>query len=110
MLTYVYTLAHTHTHTHTQTHPHTPTHAPTHAHACTLTHIHVLTYASTLATTNSSRGLAFSRKGSPITDDHADKQITYKHGHYEPQRTFHGEQYLADLLHKCRELPLEFIA
>ena len=34
----------------------------------------------------------------------------YKNGHYEPCCAFHGAQYLPDLLHKCCQLPLEFIA
>ena len=34
----------------------------------------------------------------------------YKNGDYELQRPFHGAQNLLDLLHECRQLPLEFIA
>ena len=34
----------------------------------------------------------------------------YKHGDYEPCCPFHGVQYLVDLLHESRQLPLEFIA
>ena len=43
--------------------------------------------------------------GSPITGDQKDD----KHGDYEPRSLFHGAQYLLDLLHECRQLPLEFI-
>ena len=34
----------------------------------------------------------------------------YKNSDYESRCPFHGAQYLLDLLHKCRQLPLEFIA
>ena len=34
----------------------------------------------------------------------------YKHGDYKPHCQFHVIQYLADVLRKCRQLPLEFIA
>ena len=42
----------------------------------------------------------------PITGDYTD----YKHGDYELHCPFHGAQYLMDLLHKHRQLSLEFIA
>ena len=35
---------------------------------------------------------------------------TYKNSDYKPRCPFHGVQYLLDLLHKCHQLPLEFIA
>ena len=33
----------------------------------------------------------------------------YKNGDYKSRCPFHSTQYLPDLLHKCRQLPLEFI-
>ena len=32
--------------------------------------------------------------------------LIYKHGDYKPSCPFHSVQYLADLLHKYRQLPL----